>query len=58
VTAPAAARSGLVFATFEISVTACLTRVTAGCDFHPKAWRRKRVLNRHGWVSALVVFMR
>jgi hypothetical protein len=46
-TAPSAAIAGSFFATFWISATASRTRVIAGCDFHPKAWRRKRVLNAH-----------
>ena len=36
-TAPSAASTGAFFATFLISVTACLIRVIAGCDFQPKA---------------------
>ena len=42
-TAPSAARTGSRRATFLISLTACLTRWIAGCDFQPKAPRRKRV---------------
>jgi len=53
--APSAASRGFVFATFLISATACLTRVIAGCDFHPKAWRRKRDLKTHWWASAVVI---
>jgi len=45
--APSAASTGSVFATFLISATACLMRVIAGCDFHPKACRRNRALNSH-----------
>lgn len=53
--APSAASTGSFFATLLISVTACLTRVIAGCDFQPNAWRRKRVLNSHLCASALGV---
>ena len=46
-TAPSAASGGSVRATFLISRTASLIRSIAGCDFHPKLQRRKRVLNSH-----------
>src|SRR5690606_13602290 len=48
-TAPSAASTGSWRATFLISLTACLMRWMAGCDFQPKAWRRKRVLSSHLW---------
>jgi len=44
-TAPSAARTGSRRATCLISLTACLTRWIAGCDFQPKAPRRKRLVN-------------
>ncbi|WP_217909812.1 hypothetical protein [Pseudenhygromyxa sp. WMMC2535] len=34
-TAPSAARSGFLRASFLISETASLIRLIAGCDFHP-----------------------
>src|SRR5882762_5733582 len=48
-TAPSAASTGSVRATFLISDTACFTRWIAGCDFHPNAFRRKRAFNSHLW---------
>src|SRR5882724_5414464 len=44
-TARAAARAGSCRATVLISLTACRTRWIAGCDFQPKAPRRKRRVN-------------
>lgn len=54
-TAPSAASTGSRRATFLISLTACLMRWIAGLDFQPKAWRRKRALNSHGWGPAVFV---
>lgn len=54
-TAPSAATTGSFLATFLISVTACLMRVMAGCDFQPKARLRKRALNSHAWPSAFAI---
>jgi hypothetical protein len=45
VTAPSPASTGFLRATLLISLTASLTRWTAGWDRHPKAVRRKRALN-------------
>ena len=45
VTAPSPASTGFLRATLLISLTASLTRWTAGLDRHPKAFRRKRALN-------------
>ena len=50
---PSAARTGSRRATFLISATACRTRWIAGCDFQPKAPRRKRLVNSQRWASAL-----
>src|SRR5437899_1921326 len=52
-TAPSAPRTGSRRATVLISLTACLTRSIAGCDFQPKAPRRKRRANSQRAVLAL-----
>ena len=52
-TAPSAPRTGSRRATFLISLTACLTRAIAGCDFQPKAPRRMRRVNVQEAVLAL-----
>ena len=44
--APSAATIGSSRATCLISASASWSRVIAGCDFHPKACLRKRVLKR------------
>lgn len=46
-TAPSAARTGSLRAVFFISATASFTRISAGCERHPKAFRRKRVAKFH-----------
>lgn len=46
-TAPSAARTGSLRATFLISETASLIRSMAGPDFQPNAFRRNRALNAH-----------
>src|SRR5690606_19889711 len=55
--APSAASSLSLRATFLISETASLMRLMAGCDFQPKACRRKRARNSHlcGLAFAIVV---
>src|SRR5690606_38883426 len=56
-TAPSAPSSLSLRATFLISETASLTRLMAGCDFQPKALRRKRARNSHlcGLAFAIVL---
>ena len=54
-TAPSAARPGSCRATLRISLTACLRRCMAGCDFHPNACRRKRAWNSHSCGAALAI---
>jgi len=46
-TAPSAASTLSLRPTFLISETASLVRLMAGCDFQPKALRRKRARNSH-----------
>jgi hypothetical protein len=49
VTAPSAARTGSLRATFLISAIASLIRWIGASDRQPKAWRRKRPANCHLW---------
>jgi len=51
--APSAASIGSSRAACVISASASWSRVIAGCDFHPKACLRMRVLKRQEWPPVL-----